>query len=421
MARIDSPEDGPVELPTGGQQPQQPYVHPDVSMDAAAAYQAGIAARRARSKLPKTSAPVAGGPGPSIPRLDGSPTRPGLTMEQHAQLERGVPTQPAGPPSVEDGGNFVHQPTLQHQPQGAAPTPAQLGIMPTDILPEQAKEDPGFRDGQGSMFAVHQPELAMKYGVLRGGKFIPPQGLNRQQEQSLRPETIRDLQELSRLQQEQAVPNTHSTAAEAASSVSDAARAAGTVGNLPGDDDAAPLSDADREKLREAVKDMDEYDFDQWRQATMKDMLNNEEQKRIVEERLKPMDIGDLITNYFVVQRVPIRPGQFEVDLRSTDAETDLALKRLIMEDSKSLEVSDRYYLDKFSLMSVTAMLHAINGKQFPDYHDQHGDFDDDKFRSKLNKVLKLPLHMLASIGVHAMWFDMRVRQLFVAEKLGNG
>ena len=42
-------------------------------------------------------------------------------------------------------------------------------------------------------------------------------------------------------------------------------------------------------------------------------------------------------------------------------------------------------------------------------------------FLKKFNMVLRLPLHMLASIGVNTLWFDVRVRKLFVAEKLGNG
>jgi hypothetical protein len=197
--------------------------------------------------------------------------------------------------------------------------------------------------------------------------------------------------------------------------------AAGKVGNLPGDTSEKPLSPKERAELQKAVDGMDEFEFDSFRQSMMKDLLNNPGQRKLIEERLQPMDVGDLITQGFVLQKVPIIPGKFEVTFRSVDGETDLAIKRLIMEDSKSLEVSERYYLDKFSLMSMAALLYAINKKVFPDHLNAQGEFDDKLFRAKFRVVVKQPFHMLASIGVNAMWFEERVRKLFVMEKVGNG
>jgi hypothetical protein len=101
--------------------------------------------------------------------------------------------------------------------------------------------------------------------------------------------------------------------------------------------------------------------------------------------------------------------------------EEDLAVKRLIMSESRSVEVSDRYLLDKFALMALAVGLKEINGKPMGEHVGEEGSFDDDKFWKKFRRVLKLPLHMLASIGVHHFWFEARVRKLFVAEKVGNG
>jgi hypothetical protein len=52
---------------------------------------------------------------------------------------------------------------------------------------------------------------------------------------------------------------------------------------------------------------------------------------------------------------------------------------------------------------------------------DNSGHFDDDRFWDKFNKVSKLGIHILASIGTNAYWFDIRVRKMLVAESLGNG
>jgi len=413
-----------VALPAGSQ--QGAYVHPGLSQEAqdhAAAYQAGLVARREKSRLPKDgpdAAPVAGGMTPPIPRLDGPAPSGGKTMAQIAQSQRGGAGAAQRPqPQPVAGGEFVERPMVRHQAQ----TPANLGILPMDTLPVEAKADPGFRQGNGDMFASNQPEMAQKYGVVRKGQHIPPQALVNPSgdRPPLRPETLADIERLRDLQQAQSAPNLHMNETEAEQAASDSSRSAATVGNLPGDDSPEPLSKEDREKLQQAVKQMDEFDLDAWRQAMMKDLLNQPEQKEIIESRIEEMDVSDLITQGFVTQQVPIVPGKFMPVFMTVDGETDLALKRLIMEDAKSLEVSDRYYLDKFSLMGVAAALHSINGKEFPKYHDGDGNFDDDMFLKKFTMMLKLPLHMLASLGVNTLWFDMRVRKLFVAEKLGNG
>ena len=411
MRRKDQGQNTPpagagVALPDGEQ--KAPYIHPAVpqsALSAAQAYQEGLQGRL-KQKLPKVNTPVAGGEAPPIPRLDSDPERGNMTMSQHALAarERVSRAQTAQAP-----GGFVEAP----------PAPAgKVDIRPLDILPDQAKDDPNFMSGSGSMFASSQPALAMKYGVVRDGKIIPPQVLLNPvgAQPELRPETLKDIERLRELEAAQT-----SVAKPPESGTAEMGRAAGTVGNMPGDDSSEPLSDTEREQVSKAFNDLDEYEFDTLRQAMMKDLLNSEEQKKLIEARVKPMDVGDLITMSYVIQDVPVAPGRFDLSFKTMDGETDLAIKRLIMEESRSLEVSDRYYLDKFALMSMTALLHSINGKAFKDHRNDKGDFDDDKFREKFRYVMRLPTHMLASIGVHAMWFEQRVRELFAMEKLGNG
>jgi hypothetical protein len=38
-----------------------------------------------------------------------------------------------------------------------------------------------------------------------------------------------------------------------------------------------------------------------------------------------------------------------------------------------------------------------------------------------LDWVTKRPLHLIASIGTNHSWFELRVRKLFVAERVKNG
>jgi hypothetical protein len=400
--------------------PNEPYIHPSIAnagpMDPAKAYMLGREIRKAQARVPKTNVPVTGSPPISIPRLDQGPVREGLTMEQNAVLSRQM-QQPQQQPQQQ---NSIVEPVVRTQPM-------QLQLAPTDILPNEAREDPAFISGYGDMFAANQPGLAAKYGVVRAGKRIVPQQLTPQaaagdpSSRKLRPETLRDLQTLQELQKTQMAqaPNTLPDDASAEKAASEGAQASGNVG-IPSAGSSKSDTAATKE-LSDTLSGLDEFEFDAWRRAMMKDIINNPDQREIVESRLEPLDIGELITRGYITQKVLIIPTKFEPVYITTDGETDLALKRLIMTDAKSLEMSDRYFLDKFGLMSMAAHLYAINNKPFLDHRDKDGNFNDEAFMKKFSQVLKLPLPMLASLGVNALWFDIRVRKLFVVEKLSNG
>jgi hypothetical protein len=152
----------------------------------------------------------------------------------------------------------------------------------------------------------------------------------------------------------------------------------------------------------------------------MKDLLNNEEQRKIVEERLQPLELSELIMNGRILQTVPIIPGRYEPTFQSLTGEDELTSRRLIMADKQGLEASDRYLLDKFQMMTIAIGVQKINSNPLPS-HMKGNNVDDELVWAKFNRVVKFPLHMLASLGVHYFWFDIRVRRLFVAERLKNG
>jgi hypothetical protein len=359
----------------------------------AAAYAREIQNRR----LPKYTAPVGGMPLPHIPHLDGG-HQEGRTMTEQAR-------PPAAPAAPGTPGIF-----------GAPPvSAASFGILPADALPEEARQDPSFREGPGALLAAAQPSLAMKYGVIRNGQRLMPQQLRPGPRRSIE-DTRADLRKVEELSQARRETETGQSAAERQSE-------AGLGGAAARIADGPAFVNEEKEKFertKAAIEKMDDFDFDTFRRAMMKDLLNNDEQKQIIEARLEPMLIDDLIIQGYVTQRVPIIPGKFEPTFRSMTGEEDLALKRLIMLDSEG-QASNQYLLDKFSLMSVACGLHAINTRPFPSHTDNQGGFDDKAFWEKFTRVFKLPMHMLASLGVNYFWFDVRVRKLFVAENLKNG
>jgi len=415
---------------------QEAFIDPNITDPAALAYAAGAAARRsAKGALPKYQTPVADGPGPAIPPLE-QPHQEGMTMEQQAAMYRQHNTaqqaaqlagQPRGAGSIIESGGAGVGSMAAGAPKLTMPTPAQIGIQPGDMLPPEAQQDPNFRKGQGALVAASQPDMALKYGVVRNGMRIPPQALqanvgqyggpssgNRQLSQ----DSVRDLQALQGLQAAQqtrpeGMPRDEKEAEEQAAKSSAAASAHAGTPPKPGE--------ATDKEVAAAIREMDDFDFDQLRRQLQEDAIRNPEQKRIIEGRLEPLDIDEIIMKDRVKQKVPIIPGRLVYTFLSMTGDDDLALKRLLMKESKSVEVTDQYLLEKFSFMAVACGLYAINNNVLPSHLGDDGEFDDKKFWEKFRWVLKRPLHMLGSIGANHSWFETRVRKLFTAEKVGNG
>jgi hypothetical protein len=147
-------------------------------------------------------------------------------------------------------------------------------------------------------------------------------------------------------------------------------------------------------------------------------LLNNPERKKIISSRLEPMDITDIILHGEIRQDVPVDPKKLFITYRSVTGEEDLAVKRMMFGE----QGNDRYLLDKFTLMQLTLALVAINGQELP-LHLKDGKFDETKFLQKFEKVLRFPIQFLADLGIQYLWFDERVRDLFVGstEALKNG
>lgn len=377
-----------------------PVIAQGVTLDPLAQkYGEEIAARRQQANLPKYTTPVGGPALPPIPILDHQ-HQEGLTMADHAIASR---TAPAGGPSI-------ISPSAQN---------TGLSLFPSDVLPSEAREDKDFRDGAGSMLAVNQPHLAARYGIIRNGKKIAPQQLQGGSRGGLKQETVEGLKAVEEFNRTRQRAESGESRLEAEAAAGTAGAAARIANGLGGEESVAPTPTAD--DVRKKLESLDDFDYNAFRQAMLRDILNNEDQRKIIEARVQPMDLTDLIMRGFVTQVVPIVPGKFEPEFQSLSTEDDLALKRLVMEETKSLDAPAQYMLDKFSVMSACLGVFSINKKPLPSHRDDRGNFDEERFRSKFNLFVKYPFHMVASLGIHWFWFDIRVRKLFVAETIKNG
>ncbi len=367
--------------------------------------------------------PVGGVPAPPIPPLTGQPTREGLSMADYAAQQgmadrvatalrsAPLPSPPAQQPifAADPPPPQAPAPPLFTQAPAPAATPMSRGILTTDLLPERAKLDSSYQQGMGSEFASNQPAMAMKYGVLRNGSHIPPQQLSRGRA-GLSPQTLEGLNAVQRqmedahLSEQQPVEET----------------AVGAAARLGGQSDVAAKD------KKEALDSLDDFDWMRLR-AVMSDMLGNEQQRMIVEERLEPLNIDDLIMLGYCTQEVPIvldpvtREKRFYPTFRSTNAQVDFGLKMALMREAQNIKLRGAYFDDKFATMGACATTHMINGAPLPSMLDAEGNFNEEMFWVRFNKFSKLSVHTISSLGIHAFWFDMRVRALHKGERVKNG
>ena len=318
---------------------------------------------------------------------------------------------------------------VMQQPQAAVKPPSgPLALTMSDVLPEPALQDPTAQRGSGDRIATMQPHLANKYGIIRNGTFYPPEvvrgelsfeeyqaRLRRQAQPAPMPALGAEGAE-QRRQIGQELPRV-----DAQPKPDSPVSAGANLGMSPNRGD----EEAPGRRNKEVLDRLDNFDLHTLREMVFRDILNSEEQRKIIEERLEQngskLSLSSLVTTGRVTQVVPIIPGQFEPEFQSIKGSEELALKRLIISEAGSLDFDNKYYYDKYSMMAIALALSKINRTVMPTHLDDHNRFSEKLFLEKLDYVLDFPFHMLASLGVHAFWFDVRVRKLFHMERIKNG
>ena len=265
--------------------------------------------------------------------------------------------------------------THQKVPVGGAPMPS---IPPLDSPPphrndpmkvltdeeiENLKAKGQFIPGAGSAYVTNQPPPVPE-GDIPPEKFANPP----RPEGGLRPETVKEIEEFGKYAKE--------------------------------------MADKDKEEVEDGI--VDEFG------NIIRNELVNPKRKKSIESRCAPMDISDLLLHQEIRQTVPIVPKKFEPTFRSVSGLEDLFIKRLIGEEGGT----DRYVLDKFTLMNLCAAIYAINGKPFPNHLDKDGKPDEKLFEHKFMVLSKYPMPILADLGVNYHWFDKRVRKLLSIENI---
>jgi len=357
------------------------------------------AAKARMDRMKAQRVPLGGAPPVKIPPLDASPIEGGGSMAQQAEIlqDPSSPLSPAYNPELAMMANQQKPltpdqmarlaaghgvPGLRMDPDGRVRQGVTDSGGPFAVLPQEATKDPRFRPGVGAMYAGNQPGIARQPAV--------PAGQQDGYKPALSEETRRSMDALANFQ----------------------AQAEGKQVASKTDAEAKAKEDIEAETtMQKELREFLNNDY-QW------NLLNNPERKKKIASRLKPMNITDIILHGEIRQDVPIDPEKLIVTYRSVTGEEDLCVKRMMGSESGP----DRYLLDKFTLMQLSLAVVALNGQELPT-HTKDGKFNEEKFLAKFEKMLKFPIQFLADLGIQYLWFDERVRDLFVGstEELKNG
>lgn len=181
-----------------------------------------------------------------------------------------------------------------------------------------------------------------------------------------------------------------------------------------------------KEEQRE-LNNTSDLDFDLAVSRMRSDVINNVEERKAVEARLKPMDLSDGILTGEWRQTVPISPDKLVVIFRSITPLENEEIRRHVLE--KILVNDDERFTaiesERYGFMQTVAAVHSLNGQELPK-HLKTGEkggrkFDWAVFEKKVNLFMAYPTPLIHALGTHAYWFDLRVRGLFSNQALKNG
>lgn len=180
---------------------------------------------------------------------------------------------------------------------------------------------------------------------------------------------------------------------------------------------------SDEEKAR--LSEMSDLDFDLMMSRVRSDVMNNAEERKATEARLKPMDLTDgLLTGEFS-QSVEIVPGKLVVMFRTITPFENEQIKRRVLEKIMEDEKYSAIHTENYGFMQVVAAVKQLNGREQPAHLKSVGsnsrEFMWDVFDKKFELFRNYPGPLIQSLSVHANWFDLRVRALFTNAALKNG
>lgn len=151
-----------------------------------------------------------------------------------------------------------------------------------------------------------------------------------------------------------------------------------------------------------------------------RDLVSLERRKNI-ESRITKMSLSDLISRNEITQDIPIVPGEFEVTFKTFSQKEHLFCLQYLYGKTGS----QAYVEELLNTCKVACGLVAINEVPLPDHRQNPGTRDEvieeKVFEQKMDMILRLPVQLIADLGVQYTWFHDRVNKLLTVGNLKNG
>lgn len=262
----------------------------------------------------------------------------------------------------------------------------------------QAPQNPPQMKGVGSAYSVNQVQstaekpLSMKEAWERGIAEQPPPSVSKESEEALRKvHEMADAKEEPKPEEE------------------------------PKQEDEESTSDAIDRAAEEALSAREMFGPDLFGVQEAKRKLISKKRREGIEERLKPLDLSDLVMSGELTQTVPVIPGKLSLTFRTLSQRENMWIMKYLYDFPGS-----PYYLQELNATCrLACSLLAVNDTVLPEHRSKIGEANEDilreDFERKLRIVTSYPIQLIADMSVQHAWFQNRVEQLFTLDELKNG
>lgn len=178
---------------------------------------------------------------------------------------------------------------------------------------------------------------------------------------------------------------------------------------------------------REPMDLMDDLEFARMMSQVRKDALNNDTQRKIIDARVRPIDLAKGIATGEFSQVVPIHPNVLEVTYRSPSAfelqSIRVLLVKTLADDPTKEPIAEELYTAMSLAASIVQISTGTSNEKWPEHHvlGAKHSFDENTFMYRVNKLLAMSGPLLHCIAVHGAWFDARVRDSLKVVELKSG
>ena len=188
------------------------------------------------------------------------------------------------------------------------------------------------------------------------------------------------------------------------------------------EDEVSVSTEETKERLEDSEEELVEsnpFDFGAIQRARAK--ILSDKRRRIIEERLAPLQLEDMIVNREITQTVTILPNKLSITLRTFNQREHLFCLRYVYKFGGS-----QLYVEEFlNTCKMVCSMFAVNGAPLPDHRIEVGkrgeEVDEKRFEDKMYHISSFPVQMLADFSVQMIWFNDRVNDLLSLDNLKNG